>query len=168
MFFPWILESQYEWLYTHIALRALKVSYSNEGEAGLAVNCEKTRFFLNTLYISKEFWFYPELPTHTPPASLPQPRSLQRFKKFGEANTLLSEHSLPILYPFPFPLFPLRVWFFFISFNQYIQIYLIVPIFNNVHDIFLYGCIFIIFFFIYCLLAFDLCTGCHMIFANME
>ena len=36
-------------LYTRIALRALKVSYSDVGEGGVAVNCEKTQFFLNTL-----------------------------------------------------------------------------------------------------------------------
>ena len=39
-------------MYTRMALRALKVSYSDEGEGGLAVSCEKkTYFFLNTLYI---------------------------------------------------------------------------------------------------------------------
>ena len=32
-------------------MRALKVSYSDVGEGGVAVNCEKTQFFLNTLYI---------------------------------------------------------------------------------------------------------------------
>ena len=37
-------------LYTRIALRALKVSYSDVGERGVAVNCEKkTQFFLKTL-----------------------------------------------------------------------------------------------------------------------
>ena len=36
-------------LYTRIALRALKVSYSDVGEGGVAVNCEKTHFFLDTL-----------------------------------------------------------------------------------------------------------------------
>ena len=34
---------------TRIALRALKVSYSNVGEEWVAVNCEKTQFFLNIL-----------------------------------------------------------------------------------------------------------------------
>ena len=34
-----------------IALRALKVCYSDVGEGGVAVNCEKTQLFLNTLYI---------------------------------------------------------------------------------------------------------------------
>ena len=34
-----------------IALRALKVSYSDVVEGGVAVNYEKTQFFLNTLYI---------------------------------------------------------------------------------------------------------------------
>ena len=43
------MTSQLEWLYTRIALRALKVSYSDVGEGGVAVNCEKTQFFLNTL-----------------------------------------------------------------------------------------------------------------------
>ena len=38
-------------LYTRIALRALKVSYSDVSEGGVAVNCEKAQFFLNTLYI---------------------------------------------------------------------------------------------------------------------
>ena len=46
------ITSQYEWLYTRIALRALKVSYSDVGEEGVAVNCEKTQFFLNTLYVN--------------------------------------------------------------------------------------------------------------------
>ena len=40
-------------MYTRLASRALKVSYSNVGEGGVAVNCEKTQFFLNTLYT----WF---------------------------------------------------------------------------------------------------------------
>ena len=31
-------------------MRALKVSYSYVGEGGVAVNCEKTQFFLDTLY----------------------------------------------------------------------------------------------------------------------
>ena len=44
--------SQQEWLYTCIALRALKVSYSDVGEGGVAMNCEKTQFFMNTLYIN--------------------------------------------------------------------------------------------------------------------
>ena len=34
---------------------ALKVSYSDEGEGGVAGNCEKTPFFLNTLY-NIMFW----------------------------------------------------------------------------------------------------------------
>ena len=42
--------SQQEWLYTCITLRALKVSYSDVGEGGVAVNCEKTQFLMNTLY----------------------------------------------------------------------------------------------------------------------
>ena len=33
-------------------MRALKVSYSDVGEGGVAVNCEKTQFFLNTMYIT--------------------------------------------------------------------------------------------------------------------
>ena len=33
-------------------LRALKVSYSDVGEGVAAVNCEKTQFFLNTLYVN--------------------------------------------------------------------------------------------------------------------
>ena len=45
------MTSQQERLYTRIASRALKVSYSDVGEGGVAVNCEKTQFFLNTLYI---------------------------------------------------------------------------------------------------------------------
>ena len=32
-------------------MRALKVSYSDVGEEGDAVNCKKTQFFMNTLYI---------------------------------------------------------------------------------------------------------------------
>ena len=33
-------------------MRALRVSYSDVGEGGVAVNCEKTQFFfLNTLYL---------------------------------------------------------------------------------------------------------------------
>ena len=32
-------------------LRALKVSYSDVGEGRVAVDCEKTQFFLNTLYV---------------------------------------------------------------------------------------------------------------------
>ena len=44
VFFPRIPESS-------IALRALMVSYSDLGEGGVAVNCEKTQFFLNTLYV---------------------------------------------------------------------------------------------------------------------
>ena len=37
-------------LYTRIALRALKVSYSDD--VGVAVNCEtNNQFFLNTLYL---------------------------------------------------------------------------------------------------------------------
>ena len=35
---------------TLVAWRALKVSYSDKGEGGIAVNCEKTHFFLNNLY----------------------------------------------------------------------------------------------------------------------
>ena len=31
-------------------VRALKVSYSDVGEGGVVVICEKTQFFLNTLY----------------------------------------------------------------------------------------------------------------------
>ena len=38
-------------VYTRIALRALKVSYSDVGEGAFAVNCEKAQFFLNTLYL---------------------------------------------------------------------------------------------------------------------
>ena len=38
-------------VYAHIALRALTVSYSDVGEGGDAVKCEKTQFFLNTLYV---------------------------------------------------------------------------------------------------------------------
>jgi len=34
-------------------LRALKVSYSDVGEGGVAVDCEKTKFFMNTLYLKK-------------------------------------------------------------------------------------------------------------------
>ena len=34
-------------------MRALKVSYSDVGEGGVAVNREKTQFFLNTLYINE-------------------------------------------------------------------------------------------------------------------
>ena len=30
-----------EWLYTRIVLRALKVSYSDESEGGVTVNCEE-------------------------------------------------------------------------------------------------------------------------------
>ena len=32
----------------------MKVSYSDVGEGGVAVNCEKTQFFLNTLYLHRE------------------------------------------------------------------------------------------------------------------
>ena len=32
-------------------MRALKVSYSDVGEGGVAVNCENTQFFLNNLYM---------------------------------------------------------------------------------------------------------------------
>ena len=35
-------------LYTRIASKALMASYSDVGERGVAVNCEKTQFFLNT------------------------------------------------------------------------------------------------------------------------
>ena len=35
-----------------MASKALKVSYSDVNEGGVAVNCEKTQFFLNTLYFS--------------------------------------------------------------------------------------------------------------------
>ena len=47
------ITSQWMWLYTRIASKALKVSYSDVGEGGVAVkvNCEKTQFFLNTLYL---------------------------------------------------------------------------------------------------------------------
>ena len=38
-------------MYTRIALRALKVSYSDVGEGEVAVKCEKTQFFPNTLYL---------------------------------------------------------------------------------------------------------------------
>ena len=37
--------------------RALKVSYSDVGEGGVAVNCEKIQFFMNTLYIRRLFSF---------------------------------------------------------------------------------------------------------------
>ena len=43
--------SQKDWLYTRIALRALKISYSDVCERGVAVNCKKTHFFLNSLYM---------------------------------------------------------------------------------------------------------------------
>ena len=36
-------------------LRVLKVSYSDKGEGGVAVNCEKTQFFLDTLYVLYEY-----------------------------------------------------------------------------------------------------------------
>ena len=36
-------------------MRALKVSYSDVGEGWVAVNCEKTQFFLNTLYYYVEW-----------------------------------------------------------------------------------------------------------------
>ena len=49
------------WLYTRIALRVVKVSYSDVGEGGDAVNCEITQYFLNTLYI----WFIPWIYIHT-------------------------------------------------------------------------------------------------------
>ena len=32
-------------------VESLKVSYSDAGEGGVAVNCEKPQFFLNTLYL---------------------------------------------------------------------------------------------------------------------
>ena len=35
-----------------IALSALKVSYSDVGEGGVAVNCEKSQLFLNTMYVN--------------------------------------------------------------------------------------------------------------------
>ena len=38
-------------MYTRIAL-SLKVSYSDVGEGGVAVHCEKTTIFLNARYIS--------------------------------------------------------------------------------------------------------------------
>ena len=41
-------------MYTRIALRALKVSYSDVGEGVVAVNYKKTQFFLNTLYTKAE------------------------------------------------------------------------------------------------------------------
>ena len=44
-------------MYTRIALRALKVSYSDVSEGGIAVNCEKTQFFLNTLYVRNRQFF---------------------------------------------------------------------------------------------------------------
>ena len=34
------------------AFRALKVSYSDIGEEGVAVNCEKTQYLMNTLYFN--------------------------------------------------------------------------------------------------------------------
>ena len=34
-----------------ITFRALKVSYSDVGKEGIAVNCEKTQLLLNTLYL---------------------------------------------------------------------------------------------------------------------
>ena len=39
-------------LYSRIALSALKVPYSDVGDGGVAVKCEKTHFFLNTLYMA--------------------------------------------------------------------------------------------------------------------
>ena len=33
-----------------LCVENFKVSYSNVGEGGVAVNCEKAQFFLNTLY----------------------------------------------------------------------------------------------------------------------
>ena len=44
-------------MYTPIALRALKVSYSDVDEGGVAVSCDKTQFFLNTLYKKHHFLF---------------------------------------------------------------------------------------------------------------
>ena len=38
--------NHYEWLYTRFVLWALKVSYSNVGEGGVAVNCENHIFSL--------------------------------------------------------------------------------------------------------------------------
>ena len=40
-------------------VRALKVSYSDVGKGGVAENCEKTQFFLNTLYLlTLSYFFY--------------------------------------------------------------------------------------------------------------
>ena len=39
------ITSQLEWLWIRIALRALRVSYSNVGEGGVTVNCEKNTIF---------------------------------------------------------------------------------------------------------------------------
>ena len=39
-------------IFARIALRTLKVFYSDVVEGGVAVDCEKGQFFLNTLYIS--------------------------------------------------------------------------------------------------------------------
>ena len=39
------ITSQKEKLCSHIALRALKVSYSDVGEGGVGVNCEKNTIF---------------------------------------------------------------------------------------------------------------------------
>ena len=33
----------------------MKVSYNDVGEGGVAVNCEKTQFFLNTLYVNDSY-----------------------------------------------------------------------------------------------------------------
>ena len=43
-------------LHTRNAMRALKVSYGDVGEGGVAVKCEKTIFFLNTLYLLRDIF----------------------------------------------------------------------------------------------------------------
>ena len=43
-------------VHSHCVLTCLKVSYSDVGEGGAAVNFEKTQFFLKTLYNKVFLW----------------------------------------------------------------------------------------------------------------
>ena len=95
------------------------------------------------------FWILSRITNSYSPRLPTQTQKSTKIQKVWRSQYIVIRTFSPHPLSFPFPFVPSEIFgFFFISFNQYIQIYLIVPIFNNVHDIFLYGCIFIIFFYI--------------------
>ena len=73
-------------------LRALKVSYSDVEEGRVAVNCEKTQFFLNTLYI------HPLLVTGTAIPNIFLVFLLERGQTFTDRMGTMGSKSTPFLH----------------------------------------------------------------------